>query len=134
MTYKDYTVFMDIDSKLRHEIERYMRREHTNQTELAKRLDMTPQYLSDVMTGRRAKLPKSLASILTALNLELTVTHRDHDADSRDLPADLLELLEASGPLKSHGGTGKPQGSAVRLSGQGLVSDAVVDERNERSL
>ena len=125
---------MDIDHKLRLEIERYMRLEHTNQTELAKRLDMTPQYLSDVMTGRRARLPKSLASILAALNLELTVTHRDRDTSTLDLPADVGALLEASGPLKSHEGTGKPQGSSVRLTGSGLVSDAVVEERNERVL
>lgn len=118
---------MNLDRKLREGIEQHMRRERISQQELAKRLDISPQYLSDVMTGRRGNLPKSLAGILKALRLEVVVTPL-----GGKLTSDLEQQLEVAGPLQLHEGQGRPRGSTVRLKDGALVSDAVTAERDER--
>lgn len=118
---------MNLDRKLREGIEQHMRRERISQQELAKRLDISPQYLSDVMTGRRGNLPKSLAGILKALRLEVVVTPL-----GGKLTSDLEQQLEVAGPLPLHEGQGRPRGSTVRLKEGTLVSDAVTAERDER--
>lgn len=132
-TYVCYDERVDMDRKLRRAIRRYLRGEHTSQAELAGRLGMSPQYLNDVLTGRRAKLPKSLTHVLEELNLELRVIPRGADTPSAGLPSDIDALLAASGPLEIEQERGRPQGSNVRLSGRGSVADAVVEERNEHA-
>ncbi len=79
---------------------------------------MSPQYLSDVMTGRRGKLPKSLAGMLEVLDLEITLTPREKPPRDADLPA----LIRAVGDLKVHQGRGKPQGARVRLEAAVMVA------------
>lgn len=42
-----------------------------NQRDLAERVGMKPQYVSDLLTGRVGKIPSTWARILDALDLEL---------------------------------------------------------------
>lgn len=123
---------MEPDARLRHEIEMYMRRKGVSRVELARRLDMSPQYLSDVLTGRRGRLPKSLSRILKALDLEIEVTS-DVEYERSPIPAEVERLLDKGLPPKVIPGHGKPRGGRVRLKGGASVADAVVEERDERS-
>lgn len=108
-----------------------MRRESISQVELARRLGMSPQYLSDVLTGRRSRLPKSLAGILEALSLDIELMPRTGSEAVPRLPAEIRALVDASGPLEIQVGRGAPRGSrSLALGGNSLV-DAVVAEREE---
>jgi transcriptional regulator with XRE-family HTH domain len=50
-----------------------MKQKGINQAELARRLDVRPQSVSQVFTGKRAVITTTLENILDALGLELVV-------------------------------------------------------------
>lgn len=54
-----------------------MLRESITQTELAERLGVTQQSLSDIIRGKRAAIPGSLLKLLDALGLQLVATAKE---------------------------------------------------------
>lgn len=56
-----------------------MLRESITQTELAERLGVTQQSLSDIIRGKRASIPSSLLKLLDALGLQLVATTKGSD-------------------------------------------------------
>lgn len=67
---------VDNDEKIREAILRHMAAQGLRQAELARRLEVTPQSLHQVLRGQKARLPTSLTAVLDALDLELVVQRR----------------------------------------------------------
>jgi predicted XRE-type DNA-binding protein len=66
-------------------IEEHMKQKGINQAELARRLDVRPQSVSQVFTGKRAVITTTLENMLDALGLELVVQPKTTKAE--DVPA-----------------------------------------------
>lgn len=123
---------MEPNRKLRLEIERHIRRERISKVELARRLDMSPQYLSDILTGRRSRLPKGLTKVLGALELEIELKPQDDSGAVPGVPNEIRALIDASPPLQVTEGSGMPRGSRSIVLHAASVSDAVTEERDEQ--
>lgn len=67
----------ETDFKIRMAIRERMLRESITQTELAERLGVTQQSLSDIIRGKRAAIPSSLLKLLEALGLQLVATAKE---------------------------------------------------------
>jgi transcriptional regulator with XRE-family HTH domain len=118
--------------RLRQEIERHMRRERITQAELARRLGMSPQYLSDVLTGRRSRLPRSLEKVLEALELEIELRPQARSEVVPRVPPEIQDLIDSAGAAEIIEGRGKPTGSRLVSLRDASLGDAVVAERDER--
>ena len=65
------------NDKLLKDIARHMRIEGITQTELAQRIESSRSYISQVMTGEKSRLPKTIEKILDTLGLELVAKPKD---------------------------------------------------------
>ena len=102
------------DKKIRSQIFNVMAQKGLRQAPLARMLRITPQSLSQVLSGQRAVLPTSLTAVLDELGLELAVQKKD---DGEEIVGDLDEgALLASGTIDLQAALNK--GEAKLPSGQ----------------
>jgi len=66
---------------LREEVRVAMVRRRISQTELAKRVGLSRQHISHLLTGHRGKLPEAWRLLLDELGLELTVRPKQSEED-----------------------------------------------------
>lgn len=62
--------------RFREEVLAEMERRHISQRQLAEMAHMSPQYLWDMLSGRRSNLPARWQDVLDALDLEVVVRRR----------------------------------------------------------
>lgn len=60
-----------MNQAIRAQIKKEMKRQGLSQIELAKRLNISPPALSQVLSGKRGTMPESLMDVLHALGLTL---------------------------------------------------------------
>ncbi len=73
---------MRYDAQILLGIEEHMKQKGISQAELARRLDVRPQSVSQVFTGKRAVITTTLENILDALGLELVVRSKTIEAEN----------------------------------------------------
>lgn len=61
------------NEEIRAEVLEHMRREGTTKADVARRLGVTHQAVSNILAGRSAKVPASLEKLLEAVGLQLVV-------------------------------------------------------------
>lgn len=64
-------------TQLRYDVRRQLRAQRTTQSALAAHIGVTPQYMSQVLTGRVPGSPALLTRIAVAAGLSITVTAGD---------------------------------------------------------
>lgn len=57
-------------------------RRRSNQTRLAQQVGVTPQYISDIMSGKSGNVPSVWGRIFDELGLELTVKSKPEEKDA----------------------------------------------------
>lgn len=57
-------------------------RRRSNQTRLAQQVGVTPQYISDIMSGKSGNVPSVWGRIFDELGLELTVKAKPEEKDA----------------------------------------------------
>jgi len=57
-------------------------RRRSNQTRLAQQVGVTPQYISDIMSGKSGNVPSVWGRIFDELGLELTVKPKHEEKDA----------------------------------------------------
>ena len=73
--YCSYCVSMEaVNDRIREAVRVELARRASNQAELAKKVGVSKQYISDVMRARAGKVPTVWQRILDELDLELVVT------------------------------------------------------------
>ena len=60
-----------MNSEIRATIRETMRQQNLSQVDLAKRLQISPPALSQILSGKRGTMPESLMDVLKALGLTL---------------------------------------------------------------
>lgn len=65
-----------MNERIRQSIRQEMDRQNVTQAELARKLDVKPPSLSQVLSGKRGLMPESLMDVLDALGLELVAQRK----------------------------------------------------------
>jgi predicted transcriptional regulator len=63
--------------EIRREIEFVLKSRNLTRSEVAKSANLTRQYLTDMLKGRKGNVPESWLQLLDALNLELCVREKE---------------------------------------------------------
>jgi len=66
-----------MNERIREAVRVELARRRSNQTRLAHQVGVTPQYISEIMSGRSGNVPTVWGRIFDELGLELTVTLKD---------------------------------------------------------
>lgn len=66
-----------MNERIREAVRIELARRRSNQTRLAHKVGVTPQYISDIMNGKSGNVPTVWGRIFDELGLELTVKPKD---------------------------------------------------------
>lgn len=67
-----------MNDRIREAVRVELARRRSNQTRLAQQVGVTPQYISDIMSGKSGNVPTVWGRIFDELGLELTVKPKPH--------------------------------------------------------
>lgn len=65
-------------------VERELQRKNLSRTEVAVRADLSRQYVTDMLNGRKGEVPESWQRLLDALDLELYVRPKGRPSGGGD--------------------------------------------------